>query len=69
MFLPFIKSYAGLIFYVVILGLVDGCFVVLLPTMTIRLLGSEKASIGWSFLTGVAGITFALGPFVAGKNI
>ncbi|XP_041352590.1 uncharacterized protein LOC121371038 isoform X2 [Gigantopelta aegis] len=66
MFLPMIKSFSGLAAYIVIVGLVDGCYVVLLPLLTCSLMGSEKMVLAWGFLIGTASFTFMLGPPVAG---
>ncbi|KAL4232930.1 hypothetical protein ACF0H5_007618 [Mactra antiquata] len=66
MLLPLIKSYIGIVMYVVTVGLVDGCFVVLLPIMTTALMGIEKTVIAWGFLIGACSVTFTLGPPVAG---
>ena len=54
--------------YVITVGLVDGCFVVLLPIMTASLIGIEKSVVAWGFLIGTCSVTFTLGPPVAGKN-
>jgi MCP family monocarboxylic acid transporter-like MFS transporter 10 len=68
MLLPMIKSYGGLIAYCTVHGLVDGCFVVLLPIVTSKLVGSEKASVAWGFLVAVCSLTFMTGPPMAGKK-
>lgn len=67
MLLPLITSFGGLAAYVVCVGLVDGCFVVLLPLMTAALVGSDKTVIAWGFLVGASSVTFTLGPPVAGR--
>ncbi|XP_050391773.1 monocarboxylate transporter 10 [Patella vulgata] len=66
MFLPFIQSFGGLLSYVVFFGMVDGCFVVLLPLMTCSLVQADKAVLAWGFLSGTSSITFTLGPPIAG---
>ncbi|XP_069134062.1 monocarboxylate transporter 3-like [Argopecten irradians] len=66
MLLPMIKSFAGIVVYVIIVGLVDGCYVVLLPVLTTALMGPENTVIAWCFLVGTSSITFTLGPPVAG---
>ena len=50
-------------------GLVDGCYVVLLPILTTSLVGLENSVLAWGFLIGTSSITFTLGPPVAGKQI
>ncbi|KAK3606747.1 hypothetical protein CHS0354_036545 [Potamilus streckersoni] len=67
MLLPLAKSLTGVIIYVVVVGLVDGCFVVLLPILTTTLVGLENAVLAWGFLIGVSSITFTLGPPIAGN--
>lgn len=52
----------------VTVGLVDGCFVVLLPIMTASLIGIEKSVVAWGFLIGTCSVTFTLGPPVAGTG-
>ncbi|XP_053397672.1 uncharacterized protein LOC123552153 [Mercenaria mercenaria] len=66
MVLPLITSYTGIVLYVITVGLVDGCFVVLLPIMTASLIGIEKSVVAWGFLIGTCSVTFTLGPPVAG---
>ncbi|XP_071115322.1 uncharacterized protein [Haliotis cracherodii] len=66
MLLPMITSFGGLAAYVIVIGLVDGCYVVLLPLLTCSLVGSDKAVLAWGFLVGASSITFTLGPPVAG---
>ena len=67
MLLPLIKSFGGIVAYVVTIGLVDGCYVVLLPILTMSLVGAENAVLAWGFLVGTSSITFTLGPPAAGK--
>ncbi|CAH1798541.1 unnamed protein product [Owenia fusiformis] len=66
MLLPLIKSFPGLIIYVICVGLVDGCYVVLLPVMTSALVGADNTVLAWGFLIGTSSFTFTLGPPVAG---
>ncbi len=66
MILPLIGSFGGLVAYVVIIGLVDGCFVVLLPVLTTTLLGVENKEMAWGFLISLSSITFTIGPPIAG---
>ncbi|WAR07024.1 MOT10-like protein [Mya arenaria] len=67
MVLPLIKSYPGIVAYVVTVGLVDGCFVVLLPIITAQLMGIENSLLAWGFMIGTCSLTFTLGPPAAGK--
>lgn len=67
MMLPMIRSFTGIILYVVIIGLVDGCYVVLLPVLTVSLMAGENSVTAWGFLIGTSSVTFTLGPPVAGK--
>ncbi|XP_062585339.1 uncharacterized protein LOC134247004 isoform X1 [Saccostrea cucullata] len=66
MMLPMIRSFIGIIFYVVVVGLVDGCYVVLLPVLTVSLMAGENSVTAWGFLIGTSSVTFTLGPPVAG---
>ncbi|OWF53663.1 uncharacterized protein LOC110446130 [Mizuhopecten yessoensis] len=66
MLLPMIKTFSGIAVYVIVVGLVDGCYVVLLPVLTTSLMGAENTVIAWCFLVGTSSITFTLGPPVAG---
>ncbi|KAL5010182.1 hypothetical protein ScPMuIL_012487 [Solemya velum] len=66
MLLPLIKSFGGIIAYVIVVGLVDGCYVVLLPLLTASLVGPENTVLAWGFLVGVSSFTFASGPAIAG---
>ena len=68
MLLPLITSFTGIILYVVAIGLVDGCYVVLLPVLTATLLTGENVVSAWGFLIGTASVTFTLGPPVAGTG-
>ena len=68
MLLPLIKSFVGLVCYVIFTGLVDGCYVVLLPVLTTTLVGSGNDSVlAWGYLTMVCSFTYTLGPPVAGQ--
>ena len=68
MLLPLIKTFSGLVCYVIFVGLVDGCYVVLLPVLTTTLVGSGSDSVlAWGYLTMVTSITYTLGPPVAGQ--
>ena len=67
MFLPLIKSSIGLILYCVVVGLVDGCYVVLLPLLTSRFLGADRAPLAWGCVVSVASISFMAGPSFSGK--
>ena len=66
MFLPVIRSFVGLVCYVVLAGLVDGCYVVLLPVLTTQLVGLENRVMAWGFLVAMSSVTFTLGPPIAG---
>ncbi|XP_071108045.1 monocarboxylate transporter 13-like [Haliotis cracherodii] len=66
MILPCIESFAGLLAYSIVLGLVDGCYVVLLPILTSSLIGADKAVLAWCFMSCVCSLTFSLGPPVSG---
>lgn len=68
MMLSLITSFGGLVVYVICIGLVDGCYVVLLPLLTATLVGEDKAVLAWGFLVGACSITFTIGPPVAGNS-
>jgi len=60
--------YLGIVVYVVVAGLVDGCYVVLLPILTAQLMGVEKSVLAWGFMIGTCSLTFTLGPPAAGTE-
>ena len=66
MMLPLCDSFASIMVYVIITGLVDGCYTVLLPTLTEAFTGEDKKVLAWGILNFFASITFTLGPPVAG---
>lgn len=66
MLLPLLKSFGGISAYVICVGLVDGCYVVLLPVLTATLVGVENTVLAWGFLVGASSITFTAGPPLAG---
>ena len=53
--------------YVIVIGLLDGCYVVLLPTLTEAFSGNENKFLGWGFLNLVCSVSFTMGPVTAGK--
>ena len=68
MMVPLIKTFAGLMTYVICVGLVDGCFVVMMPLLTLTLAGVENKVTAWGYLVGVSSVTLMLGPPVAGMQ-
>ncbi len=68
MMLPLIRYFPGLVSYVIIVGLVDGCYVVLLPILSTALIGAENKMLGWGLLVTVASVTYTVGPPVAGDG-
>ena len=68
MMLPLIHSFEGIVAYAVVIGLVDGCYVVLLPVLTTTWAGAENEVLAWGFVSGTAAFTFTLGPPVAGAT-
>ncbi|XP_039274276.2 monocarboxylate transporter 10-like [Styela clava] len=62
---PSIPSEGGVLVYVLILGLVDGGIEILLPVMTLDLVGNENMTIAWGCLLAVISCS-ALGPPIAG---
>ena len=66
MVLPLIPSFGGLITYVICVGLVDGCYVVLIPILNATLAGADSAVLAWGFLSGFSSIFFTAGPPLAG---
>ena len=69
MMLPLCKSFTSIMIYVIITGLVDGCYTVLLPTLTEAFTGEDKKVLAWGILNFFASITFTLGPPVAGTGL
>ena len=57
---------AGLIAYSIMLGILDGGIEILLPLMTLDLVGAENLSIAWGCILAVISLS-SLGPPVAGK--
>ncbi|XP_071152330.1 monocarboxylate transporter 12-like [Mytilus edulis] len=66
MLLPYLKSFTGISAYVICIGLVDGCYVVLLPVLTATLVGVDNTVLAWGFLVGTSSVTFTAGPPLAG---
>ena len=66
MLLPLCRTFGAIIAYVTLTGVVDGCYVVLLPTLTEAFTGEDKKVLAWGILNFFASITFTLGPPVAG---
>ncbi|XP_052089277.1 uncharacterized protein LOC127726021 [Mytilus californianus] len=66
MLLPLLKSFTGIAAYVICVGLVDGCYVVLLPVLTTTLVGVDNTVLAWGFLVGTSSVTFTAGPPLAG---
>lgn len=67
MLLPYLKSFTGISAYVICIGLVDGCYVVLLPVLTATLVGVDNTVLAWGFLVGTSSVTFTAGPPLAGN--
>jgi len=59
-------SKAGLTAYSLLLGIMDGGIEILLPLMTLDLVGAENLSIAWGCILAVISLS-SLGPPVAGK--
>ncbi|XP_078618122.1 monocarboxylate transporter 10-like [Branchiostoma floridae x Branchiostoma japonicum] len=64
--LPACSTFGGLVTCVLLLGLFDGCFVTLLPILTVDLVGVENMSLAWGFTLGSCSVSFILGPPTAG---
>ncbi|XP_078700203.1 monocarboxylate transporter 10-like [Branchiostoma floridae x Branchiostoma belcheri] len=64
--LPACSTYGGLVTCSVLLGLFDGCFVTLLPILTVDLVGVENMSLAWGFTLGSCSVSIILGPPTAG---
>lgn len=63
--LPSMPTEGGVLAYVIILGLVDGGMEILLPVMTLDLVGNENMTIAWGCLLAVISCS-AAGPPIAG---
>ena len=59
-------TFEALMCYVVFVGFVDGCYVVLLPTLTEAFTCEDQKVVAWGILNFFASVTFTLGPVVAG---
>jgi MCP family monocarboxylic acid transporter-like MFS transporter 10 len=66
MLLPLIKSFSGIVTYVIVVGLMDGCYVVLLPVITSTLVGRDRVGLAWGFMSCTSSFTFTVGPPIAG---
>lgn len=67
MMLLMICLFIGIILYVVIIGLVDGCYVVFLLVLMVFLMVGENFVMVWGFLIGISFVIFMFGFFVVGK--
>ena len=61
------KSYAGLSVYMVVFGLFDGCFVVLLGVLCADVVGLDKVAAGMGVQFFFMAITSIAGPPLAGE--
>jgi len=66
MLLPLITNFWGILAYVLVMGMVDGCYVVLLSILTLNLMGADNHVVAFGYLTCANAITFMIGPPVAG---
>lgn len=67
MMLLMICLFIGIILYVVIIGLVDGCYVVFLLVLMVFLMVGENFVMVWGFLIGISFVIFMFGFFVVGE--
>lgn len=63
------KSYAGLVVYMLIFGVFDGCFVVFLAVLCADIVGVDKVAAGIGIQFFFMAITSIAGPPLAGKAI
>lgn len=63
------KSYIGLSVYMVVFGVFDGCFVVLLAVLCADIVGVEKVAAGIGVQFFFMAITSIAGPPLAGKFV
>ena len=61
------ESYAGLVVYMVVFGVFDGCFVVLLAVLCADIVGVDKVAAGIGVQFFFMAITSIAGPPLAGK--
>ena len=61
------KSYVGLVIYMVVFGVFDGCFVVFLAVLCADIVGVDKVSAGIGVQFFFMAITSIAGPPLAGK--
>lgn len=61
------KSYAGLVVYMVVFGVFDGCFVVFLAVLCADIVGVDKVSAGIGVQFFFMALTSIAGPPLAGK--
>lgn len=69
MMLLMICLFIGIILYVVIIGLVDGCYVVFFLVLMVFLMVGENFVMVWGFLIGISFVIFMFGFFVVGELI
>lgn len=67
MMLLMICLFIGIILYVVIIGLVDGCYVVFFLVLMVFLMVGENFVMVWGFLIGISFVIFMFGFFVVGE--
>ncbi|XP_076825391.1 monocarboxylate transporter 10-like isoform X2 [Clavelina lepadiformis] len=63
---PSFSSKGGLLFYALSLGILDGGIEILLPVMTLDLVGAEKLSLAWGCILAVISVS-SMGPPLAGE--
>lgn len=62
------KSYVGFVSYMVVFGVFDGCFVVLLGVLCADIVGYDKVAAGMGVQFFFMAITCTAGPPLAGKD-
>ena len=56
----------GLLAFVITIGILDGGVEILLPVLTLELVGSQKLSVAWGCILAVISLS-CLGPPIIGK--
>lgn len=64
---PLASSYAALILYVVVLGLLDGSYIGLMSIVTMNIVGLDNIAPAWGILFFCQSFFYLLGPPTAGK--
>lgn len=66
--IPVQKSYFGLVGYVVVFGICESCFIVMIPLITKDIVGVQRLPLALGCVFMLMGITTTVGAPIAGEN-